>query len=153
MNEQQINNRLNELSKIADKRKQGTDITYLPDHTATIYFLTEEEQKERHELILQLPSTGEKVQQAKKRIKERTKLRNTMQQLKKEAQQTCSPDYYYDVMDNLDDMADIDLMIFIISNGDPDKEQQWLQKFEAEGTEKYEQEIRRKYAEYKNKLD
>jgi len=73
-----------------------------------------------------------------------------MQQLKIEAQQTCSPDYYYDVMDNLDDMADIDLMIFIISNGDPDKEQQWLQKFEAEGTEKYEHEIRRKYAEHKN---
>lgn len=75
MKKEAIIKRLNELSELAEKRQKENDLNYLPNHVS-FYFLSEEEREDRHNLLLSLPSKGEEIQEAKKRISERIKRRN-----------------------------------------------------------------------------
>jgi hypothetical protein len=69
-----INKKLDRLSEIAQDRMSRTDLTTLPNHT-TYDFLTDEEKEERHLLLLQLPSAGEKMVAAQNRINKRIRSR------------------------------------------------------------------------------
>lgn len=70
MKESDILKRLDQLSRWATERMNREDLTTLPNHT-TIDFLTDQERAERHRLLLMLPSSGQKIQEAKHRIADR----------------------------------------------------------------------------------
>ena len=77
MYEAEINARLNELTAAAEARHQSSDPAFTGAMGgASIAYMTNQERTERHRLITLLPSTSERIDEAKRRLKARINARH-----------------------------------------------------------------------------